>query len=409
MTSPGTLQRMVWHEGMRQLGDCLPSLEDRGKLRQILEDAGLLLSEHAEDPCFLDNGEYLDLKDPASAQSALRRMLAGVLNTFGMPLVFFQEMALAVLSTTRAIQCAMPSEPAGALLLGWPHSGRKTCAQVAIQLAHATARCAHAEEVHRLRDDIQQFRATRSGMGLQCLGLIAQELLMADGSAVLEDIDDLVRGATPIQVPKRLQSSEGVDAVAEHPGTRLRGEERPEKFGGATRLAFLLCVSPTSKPEWFRSQVEKFPSLGSKISPVWIQPWSEDALVEVAQTSLMWEISEGTHTTQDIAESMEVVAAQMAASVSGAGHALSGGAGQYISAVLAARQFFKEQQASAEFGMVELLMKESDNMVLEFVKEIEEYAARNMEAEDGGAEPTLSAEAREGGAVEDSVECETEP
>ncbi|CAK9034679.1 unnamed protein product [Durusdinium trenchii] len=324
MTSPGTLQRMVWHEGMRQLGDCLPSLEDRGKLRQILEDAGLLLSEHAEDPCFLDNGEYLDLKDPASAQSALRRMLAGVLNTFGMPLVFFQEMALAVLSTTRAIQCAMPSEPAGALLLGWPHSGRKTCAQVAIQLAHATARCAHAEEVHRLRDDIQQFRATKSGMGLQCLGLIAQELLMADGSAVLEDIDDLVRGATPIQVPKRLQSSEGVDAVAEHPGTRLRGEERPEKFGGATRLAFLLCVSPTSKPEWFRSQVEKFPSLGSKISPVWIQPWSEDALVEVAQTSLMWEISEGTHTTQDIAESMEVVAAQMAASVSGAGHALSG-------------------------------------------------------------------------------------
>eukprot|EP00913_Durusdinium_trenchii_P010945 g10273.t2 len=93
MTSPGTLQRMVWHEGMRQLGDCLPSLEDRGKLRQILEDAGLLLtgSEHAEDPCFLDNGEYLDLKDPASAQSALRRMLAGVLNTFGMPLVFFQD------------------------------------------------------------------------------------------------------------------------------------------------------------------------------------------------------------------------------------------------------------------------------------------------------------------------------
>eukprot|EP00913_Durusdinium_trenchii_P010947 g10274.t1 len=258
-------------------------------------------------------------------------------------------------------------------------------------------------------------------MGLQCLGLIAQDFK--------PDIDDLVRGATPIQVPKRLQSSEGVDAVAEHPGTRLRGEERPEKFGGATRLAFLLCVSPTSKPEWFRSQVEKFPSLGSKISPVWIQPWSEDALVEVAQTSLMWEIR--THTTQDIAESMEVVAAQMAASVSGAGHALSGGAGQYISAVLAARQFFKEQQdrsgpnaggsnmdrmgrdggrdPTPEFGMVELLMKESDNMVLEFVKEIEEYAARNMEAEDGGAEPTLSAEAREGGAVEDSVECETEP
>jgi len=289
------------------------------------------------------------LQNMATAQSWISRKLAGILNTFGMPMVIFKDMVLAILSTSRALQCATPLAPAGALLLGPPGSGRRTCGMLASHLVQAELRRSNAEDVHGLLAEIQQFRKTGSDMGLQCLGPIIEDLLvLPDGECALEEIDDAVRGATDIKVKKKLTSSgsEPDAEMAKAPVRRQGLDDGPNKYEGATRLAFIICLSPATNSEWFRRQLCRFPSFGSKISPVWIQPWGDDAYFEVAQTSLSWELNDGSE-VEPIYQNMASAAmqmAQVAVGEIGTHMQLPGGWALYQSVVLAAKELYKGKE-----------------------------------------------------------------
>lgn len=423
------LQRIVWHEGMLQLGERLETTQDRQKLRDILGDAGLtfLSDEEAEDPLFLDNGEPQDLGQMATAQSWIRRSLAGILNTFGMPMVIFKDMVLAILSASRALQAATPAAPSGALFLGAAGSGRRTCAQMASHLVNGELQRCTAEDVPRLIEEIRQFCKTGSDMGLQCLGPITQDLLtLADGELALEEIDDSLRGATDIKVEKKLMQVASPSGAVEVPKARAfrrRGENEPVKYDGATRLAFILCLSPTSNADWFRRQLARFTSLGSKISPVWIQPWSGDAYFEVARTSFACEL-EGTADKQadSIYQNMATAAmqmAQVAVGEIGSQRQLPGGCALYISVVLAAKQLFKAKEEELQkennrltnvvevlvqmektlrhfetkHGMAFQQVKESDKMNKDSATELEKVETQAIQASD--KVKTLNVEAQE--------------
>lgn len=423
------LQRIVWHEGMLQLGERLETTQDRQKLRDILADAGLtfLSDEEVEDPLFLDNGEPQDLGQMTTAQSWIRRNLAGILNTFGMPMVIFKDMVLAILSASRALQAATPTAPSGALFLGAVGSGRRTCAQMASHLVNGELQRCTAEDVPRLIEEIRQFCKTGSDMGLQCLGPITQDLLtLADGELALEEIDDSLRGATDIKVEKKLMQVASPSGAVEVPKARAfrrRGENEPVKYDGATRLAFILCLSPTSNADWFRRQLARFPSLGSKISPVWIQPWGEDAYFEVARTSFTCEF-EGTAYKQADSIHQNVASAamqmaQVAVGEIGSQRQLPGGCALYISVVIAAKELFKAKEEELQkennkltkvveslvqmektlrhfetkHGMAFQQVKESDKMNKELAEELEKVEAQAIQASDNVK--TLNAEAQE--------------
>lgn len=300
-------------------------------------------------------------------------------------------------------------------------------AQMASHLVNGELQRCTAEDVPRLIEEIRQFCKTGSDMGLQCLGPITQDLLtLADGELALEEIDDSLRGATDIKVEKKLMQVASPSGAVEVPKARAfrrRGENEPVKYDGATRLAFILCLSPTSNADWFRRQLARFTSLGSKISPVWIQPWSGDAYFEVARTSFACEL-EGTADKQadSIYQNMATAAmqmAQVAVGEIGSQRQLPGGCALYISVVLAAKQLFKAKEEELQkennrltnvvevlvqmektlrhfetkHGMAFQQVKESDKMNKDSATELEKVETQAIQASD--KVKTLNVEAQE--------------
>ncbi|CAJ1404259.1 unnamed protein product [Effrenium voratum] len=305
-------------------------------------------------PLFADTGDYMEFTDMQHAQQSLGRLLDGVSNTFDMPLVFFEDMTISVLGALRAMQCATPWEPGGVLLLGPVGSGRKTCAAAASALVSSSLQRPRSVDLAGLRNEIRQFSATDSlGRGLQSFGPITEDwLLLEGGDMVLEDdIDDIIRGATRIEVQKTVHALLRTKSRAESdqddpPRRTLKGSET-SKYQGAARLAFVLCFSPSLAPEWFRQQLARFSCLSS-MGVVWLQPWRHNAFLEVGTAVLSYAGLDSASLDYDAKEqriaSMSSAAAEMM-EMQRAGAQTPGGGAHFISAVTTVREMLSAKEA----------------------------------------------------------------
>ncbi|CAE7787688.1 DHC1, partial [Symbiodinium sp. CCMP2456] len=212
------------------------------------------------------------------------------------PFAVYEDMIGAVLGTARALQLGSPSQAAGALLLGCPGSGRKTCAKLGVDLAKTKLKEPTAEDSTGLREELASLHGTiRSRLGSHTFGPLTEDhLLHGDCETILEDIDNILRQATRFEAKKAPRKAARRGGIVRSNSTVEGGkaveEGLSDDFPDGASLAFLMILSPTLAANWFRRQLRKYPGLASGMDVVWLQPWGQEAYLEVAKQVLLPEV-----------------------------------------------------------------------------------------------------------------------
>jgi len=311
VTSTAMLKQVVWYEGTQQLGSRLERHEDRRRLADMFEEAGLYRSaEETNGPCTVAlNKGTAEFWNEAEAKENLRR--SAQMLELGMPFAVYEDMIGAVLGIARALQLGSPSQAAGALLLGCPGSGRKTCAKLGVDLAKTKLKEPTAEDSAGLRDELATLHGTiRSRSGSHTYGPLTEDhLLHGDCETILEDIDNILRQATRFEAKKTSRKaarrgSRGFLGIV-RPNSTVEGgkvveEGLSDNFPDGASLAFLLILSPSLAANWFRRQLRKYPGIASGMDVVWLQPWGQEAYLEVAKQVLLPEVLAGSEAQEAV-------------------------------------------------------------------------------------------------------------
>mmetsp|Transcript_64893 Transcript_64893/g.119431 ORF Transcript_64893/g.119431 Transcript_64893/m.119431 type:complete len:4522 (+) Transcript_64893:77-13642(+) len=298
--------RLWYHEACRVFSDRLINMDDRDKLRQMIDNVmdttlQVRLKEiTGDDPDMVFAGIDLsnpEAEDPPYEQMADRKGLKAFMeqkvedyNQFfkkaPMPLVMFKDAIEQCCRILRIIR-----QPRGnALLVGVGGSGRHCLTRLASFISDQT--CFQVEITKQYKhqqflDDLKKLYEKAGSKGLPVTFLFSDTEIIEE--SFLEDVANLLSsGEVPnIYSPDELGAvRQSVEKPAKDAGIPFGPEALYEFFLSRIRenLHVSFCLSYIGSS--FRDYCRMYPSLVSCTTIIWFLPWPAEALMEVASKFL---------------------------------------------------------------------------------------------------------------------------
>ncbi|XP_039087571.1 dynein heavy chain 2, axonemal [Hyaena hyaena] len=233
---------------------------------------------------------YEDLTDLAALKAAMETALREYNlspTVVPMQLVLFRE---AIEHITRIVRVI--GQPRGNMLLvGIGGSGRQSLARLASSICEYTTFQIEVTKHYRkqeFREDIKRLYR-QAGVELKATSFLFVDTQIADES-FLEDINNILSSG---EVPN-LYKAEEFEEIQTLISEQAKAEQLPQSSDSLfayliervrNNLHIILCLSPVGDP--FRNWVRQYPALVNCTTINWFSEWPREALLEVAEKSLM--------------------------------------------------------------------------------------------------------------------------